>query len=223
MNWLKKNLPWVWKARWFIVGSLAFLAVWALSTWANLTHSTGPENYHSIAWTYITLAIGITSLLYPLALTIRDSLTTRLFVAFDKLRATKKHPIDFGDKDIQSFMTYSYKPLQRFRTVLFDIQLPILAVFSLLSVVRTLFCLLQLGPLPVTQQMVEPQFYMFAYVVWLIWVSAGILILRPYYAIEKAETDILGLPNFEQSFAQELADKSDAEVGRDPKDQAQSI
>lgn len=210
MNWVKEKLPWLYKARWWLAGFGAFLGVWALSFLSNFTHSTGPENFHSIAWSYITLAIGITSLLHPLALTIRDSLTTRLFIAFEKLRAKRGElPVNFADEDIQVFMTHSYEPLQRFRRLLFDIQIPILAVFTLLSVVRTLSCLLQVGWLDIKQQMIEPQFYMFAYVVWLIWVSLGFLKLRPYYAIEKAEADILGLPTFEKSFRQELADKSD--------------
>ncbi len=213
VNWVKEKLPWLYTARWWLAGFFAFSGVWALSFLSNLTHSTGPENFHSIAWTYITLAIGITSLLHPLALTIRDSLTTRLFIAFEKLRAKRKgEPVNFGDQDIRDFMKHSYEPLQRFRKLLFDIQIPILAVFTLSSVVRTLLCLLQVGWLDIRQQMIEPQFYMFAYVVWLIWVSLGFLILRPYYAVEKAEADILGLPTFEKSFRQELADKSDAQA-----------
>ena len=107
----------------------------------------------------------------------------------------------------EEFLNVYYHPLQRFRRVLFDMQLPVLASFSLLSVVRVLFCLMSIGPLSLERQMLEPQFYVLGYMAWIVWVASGMLWFRPYYLIESVETRVLGLPVFEQSFQQELQEQ----------------
>lgn len=203
-SWLKTNLPLVWKARWFLVGVGSYFSVLALSAALPVKHSTGKENHYSIAWTYITLVVAVISILYPLALTIRDSLTARLFSSWVKLRER------VGNEQDEEFKREFYSPLQRFRTILFDIQLPILVTFSLLSVIRVLLCLISLGPLTLEQQLIEPQIYILAYLVWMIWVAGVVLWLRPYYVVETAETKALELPIFEQSFTQELREQTDA-------------
>lgn len=196
-KWLQTKLPWLWKSRWFAVGAGAYFVVFGISAALRLRHSANKENHYSIAWTYVTLVIAIISILYPLALTIRDSLTGRLFAAYTRLKET-------GRITDEEFRDHYYQPLQRFRRILFDIQLPILASFSLLSVVRVLLCLMSLGPLSVEQQMIEPQLYILGYLGWIVWVASVLLWLRPYYVVETAETQVLGLPVFEQSFQQEL-------------------
>lgn len=200
-KWFQTNLPWLWKSRWFLTGAVAYLAVLGTSSLLRLTHSAGRENHYSIAWTYVTLVVAIISILYPLALTIRDSLTARLFAAYGRLKES-------GSIEDEEFRHDFYNPLRRFRTILFDIQLPILATFSLLSVVRVLLCLMSLGPLSVEQQMLEPQLYILAYLAWIVWVATVLLWLRPYYLVETAETKVLGLPVFEQSFKQELKEQA---------------
>lgn len=198
--WIKTNHPFVWSARWFLVGIASYFSILLLSAALPLKHSTGKENHYSIAWTYITLVVAVISILYPLALTIRDSLTARLFSSWVKLRETA------GVEEDEKFTREFYRPLQRFRTIVFDIQLPILATFSFLSVIRVLLCLMNLGPMTVEQQIIEPQIYVMVYLAWMVWVAGVVLWLRPYYIVETAETRALGLPIFEQSFTQELRD-----------------
>ena len=163
-------------------------------------HSTEVSNHYAIAWTYVTLVIAIVSLLYPLSLNIRDSLTTRLINSYDKLIENGNGELKKKELDI-----IFKEPIERvaeLRFWVFDKQLPFLIAFAATSVVRVLLCLIGLGWYGLDDrfesQLLEPQLYVIVYLAWMIWVSATILILQPFKFLEKLEMSTRELPDFEK-------------------------
>jgi len=198
---LKRILNWLWfwirRFQWVIYGLLYFLFWWLcisqyiISRCIGLTHSTDVSNYYIIAWTYVTLVVAIISLAYPFSLNIRESLTTRLFKAHDKLKDT------MSNNDLKKLFQNEYEVLRKFRRALFDRQLPFIASFCGCSILRILFCLINVGPFPITQQIIEPQIYMVGFMFCAASVASTFLKWKPFYAIEKLEAEIRGLPPFE--------------------------
>lgn len=178
-----------WKFRWPVLGIFYFYFWLLISFLSGASHSTGPENYYSIGWSYVSLVVGIISLMYPLALSIRQSLTTRFF------EISKLFNGDVG------IILGPYRRLQDFRRILFDQQLPFIACFSAASVVRVMLCLINVGPLSTKQQMLEPQVYVIGYLFWAFWAAFTFIRLKPFVAVEEIEAKYCNLPNFEISFS----------------------
>lgn len=214
-------LSFFWKLRWALAGIAYFGILLIISVKLNVNHTASVNNFYSIAWSYVTIVVAIISLLYPMALTIRESLTARLFEAHRKHMEIKGNK--YSEEDKNDFIKYSYDPVQKFRKILFDQQLPLLASFSIVSVSRVLFCIINIGPYSSEQQIIEPQIYLIGYILWAGWAVISVVRLKPFYAIEIIEAKISDLPVFEISYAQELLErqarerKSPGKIKRDAK------
>lgn len=183
------------RAQWYLYGFAVFALVLFLPSLFPFRHVATPADFHEIGWAYITLVIAVMSLLYPLALSLRESLTSRLFGAFDKFIAhSGEGTISLSDQRYLEFDRTTSAPVRQFRKAVFDRQLPLLVSFSAASLIRVLACLLGIGPMPIERQMLEPQLYVFVYISWAGWVTLTVLRFRPFFAVETAEARYRGLP-----------------------------
>jgi hypothetical protein len=188
------------RSGWYLLGPAMMIAVSVGASRGELRHAASTDEFHNIAWPYVTLVIAVVSLLYPLALQLRDSLTSRLFAAFEALRQCKKWTsavVDEQDTDYRLFKERVLGPVATFRTRIFDQQLPFLIGFSAATVLRVLTCMIGLGPLPVSQQIIEPQLFVAVYLLWAGWVTVTVLQLRPFWAVETALAIGIGSPLIE--------------------------
>lgn len=188
-------MSFVWALRWYVFGLLCAVFLLAFGQCVDFRYTGSSEGYGEVAWAYIAFAGAILSLLYPLALSVRESLTRRLFDSYVKWK--KKWP-----EREELFQARAWLPMQNFRQDLFDRQLPTLAGFALFTVSRVLLCLLNRGPLKLDDQRIEPQVYAIGYVLWALWVAISISRFRPFFAVEWAETQVNDLPPFEPTVGQ---------------------
>lgn len=188
--------------RWAALGIVYFITWLLISAYMGLTHTTSTENYYTVAWTYVLLMTGVTSVIYPLFLRIRVSLTTRMFKAIDDLARSRQENLTEQDKE--RIVENIFSRLQIFRQRLFDRQLPFLASFSGLSVLRVLSCMMNIGPYSAEQQIIEPQMYVIGLMLWMAWMVQTILVSQPIVTLEEAEARARDLPIFEISYRQTL-------------------
>jgi hypothetical protein len=156
------------------------------------------SEYHNIAWAYVTMVIAVLSLLYPLALALRESLTARLFAAFDELRKSVGHGLSPDDAAVKGFEEETFVPIGRFRKWVFGRLLPAIAAFSICSALRVLTVMLGLGLGPGESHMLEPQLFVMVYLLWMASVMLAISKTQPFRAVERGEARARRLPPLER-------------------------
>lgn len=198
---LGKSVGWMYRARYLLSGLLLFLfvvtVVIPLCATYKLVPPTTSDNFYNIAWTYVTLAVAVVALTYPLALSLRESLTGRLFKAYESLQNGQLNVNDHK-LDRETFLSQNYVRIRNFRKQVFDVQLPFFGTFVILSVFRTLLCLLGIGPLPRAYQVFEPQIYAAVLLLWVVVLMISVLVTKPFAAVEDIETLLQGLPPLDE-------------------------
>jgi hypothetical protein len=149
--------------------------------------------YSETAWQYIALAVALVSVLYPLAIDIRDRFASRLFAAYEKLKREKT-----DSQDAVRIGDMCWNRIETFIDVFFHRQLPALAVFVVMTVIGTLLCLFRVGPLDREQQLLQLYVYMLAYVLWIFWVAFNLIRTTPLQALELVEQVALNLKRWQR-------------------------
>lgn len=198
---------------WYISGALLCVAVSFGLSHAELRHVSAPSEFHEVGWSYVTLVISVLSLLYPLALTLRESLTARVFGVFDDLKSLGGEEVATDSLAVRRFYEETVYPVQRFRRWVFGRQLPLLASFSICSTVRVLLCMIGVGPLPVSQQMLEPQVFAIIYLAWMITMMATIGATKPFRAVEIGEARVRRMIPLERRRGEEPGNALAPDIG----------
>lgn len=191
----------IFKLRWVYFGILTWIAAIVVTNLtvnkAHLKHSTGVDNHYTIAWTYVALAVAVVSILYPLALGLRDSMTNRAISLYEFL-------LDKTDNPRPPRLLQQYEEvldrIAGFRYALFDKQIPFLVTFVAASVIRVLMCLSGIGIYPSDSrnlQLYEPQVYLGVYLLWAVWIGSVWQRYKPFQGLETLELHARGLKDFE--------------------------